>query len=263
MKPKEIIALLAIGCLMAGTALAQQEQQERGQLWELEVLEVPPEKAMTFEEGVKEVVKLAGEHGVGSDYAWHFWSHGFDYLIASPISDFAAFDDPMAWMRQFGEEGGKELGEVFKRMDEEVGVKASTREIREQVPGWTYKLEGVPQHTYSTLYTFRLKPGKAEAFGDLAAEFVQAWTDMDYPYAISGFRTHFGNVGKVDFLIFYDDPSAFWGENSFEKVAERAGHAERYQQLLGKLAQHIDDMEVSLVEYHPELSYSGPATGSE
>lgn len=261
MKPKPIIALLAICCLTAGTALAQ--NNERGQLWKVEVLEVPPDKAMTFEEGAKEIVKLAGEQDVGSDYAWHFWSDGFDYVVVNEIPDFAAFDDPTAWMRQFGEEGGKQLGEVFKRMDEEVGVKASMREIIEQVPEWTYEPEGAPQPAYGTLYTFRLKPGKAEAFGDLAAEFVQAWTDMDYPYAIHGHRTHLGDVGKVDFLIFYDDRSAFMGENNVEKVAERAGHAERYQQLLGKLTQHIDDMEMSLVEYHPEMSYSGPATDSE
>lgn len=242
-------------CLSATSLTAQEEEQ--GQLWEVQALQIAPDKAMKFETMVNDIVQLAAAQKVSSDYRWHFWSEGFNYTVVNPVANFAAFDDPEAWMRQFGEEGGKKLGELFQRMEQEVGMHAGTREVIEQVPAWTYSPAEMKDFTYGTLYSFWVKPGQGEAFSELAGEFAKAWKDMKYPYLVSGYRTHMGDVGKVDFVVFYDDPAKFMGDNSFSKVAERAGHGDHYQKLLGKLTMHIDDMRISYMQYHPKMSYMG------
>lgn len=260
MKLTHVIGLAFLLSLWAMPLTAQEEK--RGDLWEVQVLEVDPAKVMEFETMVKKIVQLANTNKVSPDYSWHFWSEGLNYIVANPLPNFASFDDPSAWMRQFGEEGSQQLAELFPRMEKEVGLRGTSREILEVVPTWNHTPENMGEFGYGTLYSFWVKPGHNEAFSELAGDFAKAWKQMEYPYMVSGYRTHFGNTAKVDFVVFYDHPAKFMGEHGFSETAQRAGQGEHYEKLLGKLMQHIDNMEISHMRYHPDLSYTGPGNAS-
>ena len=269
MTPKPILPRLALtltlAALVAGPTHAQESEAERGQLWEVVHMEVPPEKGPAYEEVIQDLVQLAGEQGVGPDYAWHYWANGFDYLMAYPMENFSAFDDPMAFVRQLGEEGGQRLEALHRRIHDEAGAKPTRIEVHEAVPGWGYEPEGgwPDSLTYAMRYTFELKPERMDAVGELAKEFVGAWEAMDYPHPISGYRTWIGEVDKVRFLFFIDDPSAFMGSESPMAVAERAGQGERYGALLEEMATYIEAMEEDLIAYRPEMSYTGASAEEE
>lgn len=250
------LVLLAGCCLVASAAFGQ---EERGPLWEVQVLEVPPARVRAFQDAARGIVESATRAGVGADYGWHMWSSGFDYVVASPISSFAAFDDPEAWMRQFGEEEGGRLREIFAQMENEIGVRPTSREVLEMVPAWTYDATDSPAPRFGAMYTLTLAPGSYEAFDALLPELVALIQEMGYRYDILGYRTHFGDVGNVHFLIPHDNPASFFGDESFEAAASRADRVDRYHTLLRRLNETIDDLEMNLYEYHADLSYTAAA----
>ena len=256
MNLKHIIPLLLSCLVITFTALAQ--EQERGQLLELSMMQIAPDKVVQFEEMAKETVALAQQNKIAADYGWNMLSDGFTYILVNRLANMATLDDPMMWMSQFTEENQQKLGEIFQKMDKAGVVQSSNRVLVEQLPSWSYAPKTPGQGGFATVYTFKVKPGHMAAFEALPAEFIKVYQEMNYPYEMDGHRTHFGETNKFDFVFFYDDRSKFMGENDPVQFAQRAGKGEQYQQLLAQLREHIDGMEVRHPVHHPELSYWGP-----
>ncbi len=253
---------LLILCLLVGNAYAQ--ESERGQLWEVQTLEVMPGDIPAFQEIAAEIVAASGMANMSADYGWYFWSYDNHFVLSSPAESMADYDDPGDWMRQFAEneEAQKKVQAAFQRMEKDVQVRPLRREVLEEVTGWVYEAENAPETGGGMLYTFREKPGEYEAFNAVMDDYAKFWGKINYPYDVYAYRPMMGEVGVTHVLIPYDNRSMFYGENSIEGVAERAGMSDMNNELLGRLMQSVESWESQDMTFHLDMSYTGPSTGS-
>jgi hypothetical protein len=253
--------LLAMTLMATPVALQAQSEAERGQLWDVQIIKVRPDHMDEFM-GTAAMVKEAAEAAnLDAKYAWYMWMQDFEVAIASPAPDMATFDDPTAWMRAFaGTPGEAMVTQAMNTFNNEIAAQPGTREVWEHVGAWSFAPAEPSFETpsYAERHDFWIKPGMAEAFDGVAKDIMAFFADMGGIYPINGYRIHFGDAGRVSFLVFNDGWGDFYGANSMEGALEATGKTAEWEALMTKLRDCITNSETSQMEHLAELTYTGP-----
>ena len=75
---------------------------------------------------------------------------------------------------------------------------------------------------------------------------------------VNGYRMHFGDTGRVTFLVLNDGWGDFYGKNDMEARMEATGTTAKWEAIMTELRDCITDYEESQMEYLADLSYIGP-----
>jgi len=211
--------------------LAQEESEERGQLYQVSTWTVDPADAAEWEANIKKVVEAAGQADI--PYRWVFWQQGSEYTLVYPIDNFAYFDDPMQFVRAFSGTPGEELMQEAMGGMQELNVRVVAEEIMERKAEWSYEVEtwSTDQLQYGHIDEMWLKPGVYEEFEALNQEWKEFFADLDYPYPYGGYTVHFGDTGRVLYVMFVDDLGKMYGEYDIMKLVEAKGMGERMKEL--------------------------------
>jgi hypothetical protein len=256
------LAAIALVALTGGFfGMPAKAQEERGQLWDVQTMSVRPDHMDEFMAQVGQIRAAAEAANLAVEYGWYVWVSGFDVMIASMAPDMASFDDPEAWMRQFqGTPGEAMVNQAMGTLMTEVAVQPGAREIYEHVEAWSYAPEEVPfdEPSYAQRYDYWIRPGMYEQFQDVAGRIMAFSAEMGSPYPVNGYRTHFGDAGRVTFLVFHDGWGDFYGEHSFESIVEAAGAAPRWEALMTDLLDCVSGYDASQMALVADLSYTGP-----
>jgi hypothetical protein len=248
---------------MAGLALPATvyAQEEGGQLWDVQVMSVQPADMMEFMATAGRVKAAAEAANLGAEYGWYLWVRGFDVAIASMAPNMATFDDPEAWMRAFqGTPGEAMVQEAMNKFMTQISIQSGEREALQEVPAWSYEPATPAFETPSFAYRhdFWIAPGKGDAFDQVARKIAAFSKANEGHYPVTAYRTRFGDTGRVTFLVFVDNWADFYGENSMERKIQGTPSAQEWEGILGELFDCLSAYEGSQMEYHAELSYTGP-----
>lgn len=252
-------ALLLTMALLAMPSLTQ-AQEGTGQLWDIQTMQVSPHHMDEFMETAAKVAEAAKMANLGSEWAWHMWTRDFDVAIASPVENMASFDDPEAWMRQFaGTPGEAMLNEAMNTFMTKISTVPASREVWEQVPEWSYAPANPPFEvpTAAERHDFWIKAGMLEDFEQVAKDIMAFFSDMGGEYPVNGYRVHFGDVGRVSFIVFVDDLGNLYGENSLENAVAAMGKTAEWEALMTRMRDCVTDSETTQMMYAPQISYTG------
>lgn len=256
MKSRLVLGIL-LTTLTVPATLSAQEEYARGPLGEAVLWRVAPTHAAAFEAAAAKIVTAAGQAGLGEEYRWAIWQHGFEYGLYGPVPDMAAFDDPEAFMRQFKDTPGEatlmEAFQEFSSLEHEVLY----REVWEAVPGWGYTPEQpyAEQTGYASMYESWMKPATEEKADAISKEWVAFLKEVGYGYAAAGYRVHFGDIGRLIFVTWYDNTADYYGANSFMKLVEEKAAGEKWGDLIKRWNELISRYEESQWTYRADLSY--------
>lgn len=256
MKSRLIVGALLLPLLVPLTGAAQ-EGSERGQLFWVETIEVQPSDAMGYEAVVAKVVKAAGEAGLSTDYKWAFWRDLYTYTLVFPISNFAYWDDPNQWERQFeGTPGEQALEDAFAEFST-LNARTVSSEVIEEVADWSYAPAAAVADELNLAHVDELwiKPGKQQEFGELIEEFGAFFGEVGYRYPVDGHRVHFGDTGRAIFVTFYDSKEAYYGANSLDRLIAEKGAGEKWGDLLERLSAVMVGMEHGDAEMQAGMTY--------
>lgn len=254
---------VALGLALAMPTLAHaQEESEGGQLYQVTTWTVDPADAAAWEAGVKKVVEAATKADI--PYRWSFWQEGSQYVLAYPIENFAYFDDPGQFMRAFAGTAGEAMVNEAMAGFSKLNVQVVSDEIVERNPDWSYEVEGwsADKLTVGHIDVFWLKNDVEEEFNQINADWIALFTDLGYPYPYSGFDVHFGDSGRVIYVMLVDDLAKMHGEYDVAKMAEAKGMGERMKRLdqafnsIVRRWEHYDSV------YRRDLSYSPAEAGT-
>ena len=232
------------------------EATVREQLLEIQVMSVHPSAVDAFEVAVAKMVATAEAAGLDGAFGWQTWTDFFEYTVVSSHENFAEFDDPEAWVRQFT--GTEQESTVLAALEgfEALNVRALSRDVIEAESGWSYAPETViEQASGAEIIEVWITPGKFEAFDEVTARAVAFYEQVGYPYAFTGYSTHFGNTSRMAFVTFFDDMASYVGDNRIEQLAAAAGRTDEWSDILDDFRQVTDDVQRSFQEYRPDLSY--------
>ena len=254
MRTRLLLSFLVAALAVPVASFAQYEG-ERGLLGEFVTWRVAPEAATDFEAAIIKVVEAAKLANLAEEHAWFMWQDGFDYALYGPTNNFAEFDDPEAWMRAFqgtpGEAMLMEAMEAFGSLDYQV----LSREVIEQVPGWDYQVEEPYDVKYAHMYESWMKPGTEMQADEISREWVAMLTELGYPYEAAGFRVHFGDVGRLVYITWYDDQADYYGPKAQATLVEAKGGGEKWQDLGNRWNALITRYEESTWAFRADMSY--------
>ncbi len=259
MKVRFVLIMLALALL--GLTTPAMAQEERGQLWDVQTISVRPDHMDEFMETVGMIKAAAEAANLSAEYGWHVWVRDFDVTIASMANDMATFDDPEAWMRQFqGTAGEAMLTEAMGRFMDEISSQSGLREVYEQVEAWSYAPANptFEVQSHAQRFDFWVKPGMQEQFEKVSKEIMAFQGALESPYPVNGYRMHFGDTGRVTFLIMNDGWADFYGKNDMEAKMEATGTAEKWGSIMSDFRDCITASESSQMDYIADLSYTGP-----
>ena len=258
MNLKFVFSLVFSLGLFAGLSTAQDSQP--GQLLEIQQMEVQPEQIGTFVQIAVEIAEIAKASKLPAKHSFHFWSAGNDFYVASPHANFAALDSPNAWLDALGEEGKQKVMAAFERLEKEVTMRPVARNFIRENPEWGYQPAEPMPYTAGTLYKFWVKSDQWEAFDAMIDTWQELWKAIDFPYAAAAYQPQTGEGGTVEVMIFHDGLANYMGVNSAGALARKAGKQELRQKAQQELNSCINDLEMTHMTFHPNMSYSGPAT---
>ena len=242
--------------LLAVPAAAQEEAPEFGQLYEIFTWNVPPSVTPEWRRNAAKLVEAAEAANISD--SWYMYSGASSFTLVYPIENYAALDDPMAFMRQFQGTEGEALFQEAMGALQKLDVRPGMAEIQERVDDWSYEPEGMEAPpSWAHVDDYWVMPGQQEAFGELAEEFVAFLEAIGYPYAVDAHRTHFGKVGRVTVVTFVDDLASFYGENDLRRLVEAAGAEAEWRALVERFAPLVYKIEQRNVRLEPELTYVG------
>jgi len=255
---------LAVFLLLGLTTLAQAQEPERGQLYEVSIMKVDPGSLMTFIENVTMVAQAANAANLPAQLGWQTWLRDFEIGFVSPIPNLAWLDDDQAFMAAFAGTPGEELfAQAVEKWEADAGIFGpASREVWEHETAWSYDPgeAGIAEITGAEMLEFWIKPGMEEEFEALATEVGTFLTELGGPYPTRGFRTVMGDVGKVTWANFHDGREDFFGVNSFEKAMAEAGKVEEWQAIVERFAPCVTESRSSGMQYMIDASY-GPMGG--
>ncbi len=259
MRTRLVLSSFLVAVFAVPIATFAQETSERGQLGEMMIWRVAPDAAVDFEAAVEKVVEAAKLANIGEEFAWFFWQDGFDYGFYAPTENMADFDDADAFMRAFqgtpGEAMLMEAFDSFGALDFEV----LSREVIEGVPGWGYTVEQPVEINYALMYESWMKPGTEMKADELSKEWVAMLQEAGYPYEAAGHRVHFGDIGRLVYLIWFDDQADYYGPNDMSKLVEAKGLGAKWQDFGQRWNALITRFEQRTWSYRADLSYT-PST---
>ena len=130
-------------------------------------------------------------------------------------------------------------------------------EIVEVVPAWGYlpASGGVSEYSMAMVGEYWLKPGVAEQWDALVADYIAFLQDVEYPYQIIAYRVRMGDEGRRVFATVYDTQEAYYGVNSVETLAAQKGKTDAWDAILARFIQLIVDAKQTDVAYVPAMSY--------
>ena len=263
---KFLSALLIAALAVPAAALAQEAEYEmkNESLVQVMTWEVAPDQTDEWEAAVKQIVDAAKAANLAHEYGWTFYSHNNDYTLIYPVANFAYFDDPMQWIRQFeGTEGNEALQAAMGTMGT-IDHRVLNEEIAVHKMDWSYMpgdmadfQQKIANHKNVEVLEFWIRPGKNEEFSGIVKEYMTFFKDIGYAYPIMGHDTKFGQSGRAVFVTTIDDLSEFYGANSFQQTAANANATDRMEELWARFATTIDDWDQTIMRYRPELEYWG------
>jgi len=246
---------------LAGMTTPSMAQEERGQLWDVQTITVRPDHMDEFMETVGMVKAAAAAANLPAEYGWHIWVQDFDVAIASMAPDMAAFDDPEAWMRAFqGTPGEAMMTEAMGKFMNEISSQSGLREVYEQVEAWSY----VPANptfedaAHAERFDFWVKPGMQEQLEKVITDIMAFQAKLESPYPINGYRMHFGDTGRVTFLVMNDGWADYYGKNDMEAKMEATGTSAEWEAIMTEMRDCLSAFESSRMDYVADLSYTGP-----
>jgi len=251
---------LTVLLLLGLTTLAQAQEAERGQLYEVSIMKVDPGSLMTFIENVT-MVKAAAEAGnLPAQFGWQTWMRDFEIGFVSAIPNMAWLDDDQAFMAAFAGTPGEGLfAQAFEKWEADGGISApASREVWEHETAWSYDPgePGISEITGAEVLEFWIKPGMEEEFEAVAAEVGTFLTDMGGPYPTNGFRTVMGDVSKVTWATFHDGRGDYFGMNSMEAAMAEAGKVEEWQAIVERFAPCVTESRSYGMQYLTDASYA-------
>ncbi|HSM35546.1 MAG TPA: hypothetical protein VK837_04040 [Longimicrobiales bacterium] len=241
----------------APAALAQDEaESEQPEYVVLSTAEVSPPNIDAFTEIVAEFRQLAMDAGIGADFRWDVYSRDNEFVLVSWRETMATFDDPQAFMRQFEGEYAERLPEIFQRM-EDVEATWVTSVLRPR-QDWSYQPAEVPfaEGQQGGVFVFSQWPGRAseEEFAASAENLIGFIDEVGYAYPLYAFQVMLGDE-HVEFVVAFDTPAGFYGENSLGTLVEGAGRMDEWEGLVDAHNQLLADTDSQVLFYRPELSY--------
>jgi hypothetical protein len=256
MKTRAILSPLLLLLLLPVAVRAQEEDYQRGKLMYVQTVKVTPAHAAAYEAAVGKIVKAAEMAKLGPGYKWAFMNDMFTYTLVYPFSDFAYWDDPEQWMRQFkGTEGEATLQEAFQEFGK-LDTRVVMSEVVEHVEDWSYQPEKTREDATMAHFTeFWLKSGKEEQFTEVTKEIMGFFKKLGYGYEVSGHRVHFGDTDRRVFVTWYDDRGSFYGANSLDALIEKKGMGEKWGELMSRMSELIVDGDHSDSELKQAMTY--------
>jgi len=243
-------------------AAAQAQEPERGQLYDVSVMKVSPDNIDEFMETVGMIRAAAEAADLAPEWGWQIWVSNFEVAVVVPAEDMASFDDEEAWLRAYAGTPGEEmLAEAFGRMEAEVAVLSTTREVWELEEAWSYVPAegGITALGFAEMFEFWVKPGMQAAFEEVSAEVGEFLGELGGPYPVNAFRPIFGDVGRVVYTAFHDGWADFYGPQSMEAGLAAAGKTGEWEAIMNRYRDCISDSKSSQWAYMADLSY--PAAG--
>jgi len=247
--------------MVPGATSAQSDDDppaERGQLLEIQVMAVHPSDVAAFESAIGGVAATSEAAGLDGAFGWQTWTDVFEYTVVSFHDNFSDFDDPGAWMRQFT--GTDQEAAVQAAMEgfERLNVRSLSRDVIEAESEWSYTPDVViEQASGAEIIEVWIAPGKFEDFEEVTERAVAFYEQVGYPYRFTGYSTHFGDTSRMAFVTFFDDMSAYVGDNRIEALAAEADLTDEWADILDDFRQVADDVKRSFQTYRPDLSYVG------
>jgi hypothetical protein len=251
--------VLLILALVAPAHVGAQDAP-RGQLYEVSIMTVDPEKLPVAMQGIGMFRAAAEAAELGPEWGWDVWMRDMEIGLVSSPPNMAAFDDEEAWYRAFqGTPGEELLNQAMENWTANVTATQVSREVWEFEEGWSYSpAEGGIQETrFGLMFEFWVKPGMESTFEEFAGELKDLLTRLGGPYPVSGFRTLFGDVGRATFVTMHDGWGDYYGPNNFEAALEANGMLEEWQALVEKLLTCITRSRTSQMSHNANVSFSG------
>jgi hypothetical protein len=246
---------LAFAMALPATLLAQDYEQEIGQLYQVTTWDVDPATAQTFEEAVKLFVSAAEK--ANSQYNWAFWQKGSQYMIVFPVNSFAYFDDPGQFMRSLAGTPGQ--ADVEKAMETWPAVNANviSDEMAELKEDWSYMVESFDMATMTAAHfdIMWTKPNSEEAWDKLNKEWAAFFNDLGHPYPYNGHSVRFGDSGRTVYVTFIDNLSDYYGKNSLMKMIEAKGMGERWWALEEQMGETVRSWDHYDMIYRRDMSH--------
>lgn len=252
------LAFLFLALVAPGYVGAQ--DPPRGQLYEVSIVSVDPEKLPAAMQGISMFRAAAEAAELGPEWGWDVWVRDMEIGVVSTAPNMAAFDDEEAWYRAFqGTPGEELLNQAIENWGENVAPTQVSREIWELKEGWSYLPAegGIQEIRFALMFEFWVKPGMESTFEEFGGELKDLLTRLGGPYTTSGFRTLFGEVGRVTFVTMHDGWGDYYGSNNFEAALEAKGMLGEWQALVGKLLTCITRSRTSQMSHNANVSFNG------
>jgi hypothetical protein len=97
----------------------------------------------------------------------------------------------------------------------------------------------------------------AEEFDAVAKKVMTFFGNNGGVYPVNGYRIHFGDTGRVTFLVFNDGWGDYYGMNSMEAMLEAHGTTDEWEGIMTELRDCITSAETTQMRYFADLSYTG------
>lgn len=237
--------------------LAAQESTELGPLsavatWEVKAADLPQ-----FMQVAAKVAEAAKKAGLAAEYGWSMWQRQNKIAIVGQFMR-AELDDPEHWMKQFqGTDGEATLMEAFQAM-EGMDILNGRNEIVQAMPAWSYRPEGYMPGEPKWVHSFELWPKTGmqvqEDLNAVMGDVVAFWKEIEYPYPVSAAMVRYGEPRFV-FVIPYDDPASYHGENSMPNLIAQHMAGEKWQALEQRIVSLMLRSNDSHYQFLPEQSY--------
>ena len=249
------MTLCILAAILFPTNLLAQEEEQSGELLQVQTWRIAPEDAAKEDTEIKKIVQAAGEAGLsGPNTSWHFFTNNYTYTLVFPVENYAYFDDPQQFERRFkGTPGEALLQEAFAALGQ-IGSSDNKSELVMSVPAWSYDAASEYDIGFAEINEYWIKAGEEEAFGALVTDALAIFKDVGYPYSFAGHRVRFGD-NRVVFVTWYDDKSKYFGEHSLEAHVESAGRSEDWAKVGERFVQLVDRTQEQHITYRPELSF--------
>jgi len=257
--PLSLLLLLGV-VLPPAPVLAQDDEEEAGDLVYIITYDVAPADRAAFKEAAQKYVAAAGAAGMGMEWGWHFWSHDGGYSLIWPIESFAEFDDPQ-FNAQFDGTDGEAMRDEAQEMFNKLQFDARGQ-IHETQPDWTYDPATPMAERASAAFVWTEWPknGMSEEYGEMVESWVELMNGMNYPYRVLAHRTRVGD-GGVSFVFFVDGLDKFYSASAWADLIEAAGLSDTEEALSDRNDELIKRYETMSASYQLEMSY-WPAAGN-
>jgi hypothetical protein len=253
------LAVAALVTFPLGALAQEYEEAKPSMLSAVSTWEINPADLGKFMTAAEQVVKAAREAELDREWAWTMWQNAYTITIVGQFNK-AELDDPEVWMKQFmGTPGEATLMEAFQEM-EGIGIVRATNEIHQDMPAWGYMPEGMgePPLAWVHVHEFWLKSGQAnyQKWNALIGDFMAFFKDVGYAYPVWGSMVRYGDSRTI-FVTAYDNPSEYHGAKGVEALAKQHMAGDRWQELLGRLAQLTNRADDAHLQFLPAQSYMG------